>query len=1136
MRLRRLHLAPYGRFADGALDFGAGRAGADVTVIYGPNEAGKSTTFAAWLDLLFGIPGQTQYSFRHPRNTLRIGAEIETAEGALTLWRTGKRQASLTDGDGREVPQHRLDALLYGLGREAYRSRFSLDDSVLREGGEEILAAKGDLGEVLYAGTSGLSGLSAALADIAAGVDAVHRKGASTTVLAKGRKELATLNEALKEARLDPRRNDDLRAKSEAAEAALARAEEDLSASRGAVALNGAAGERAALRAELAPLAERLAAMPEGPDLPAGAETRMAELRIVVQQGKAALAKAQAAQEAATVALEEGVPDPEGLRIADEVAALDALRFQDDAPLVSRADTDGRDLPRREATLELAETDLAAQIAAVAPDGADPEAMALPDDVIEALETAVRAWRDARLEQRNAQDEAANAREALGEPVPAPDDPDALKAARRIWDDARRADAPALREAARIAGAAAVRAAAGLPQDWRALAEAAEGLPDEETVLAALRGVETADTVVDAATRELAEAQEALAVARTARDAVSMRDDHVSDAALIDARRARDAAWVLHRAALDADTADAFEAVLHADDAARRMHADGTTIREQVRQAAGVIVEAEERVRRRQGALDVACRDADAARARAMPLAAALGLAPDAIAAMRPRLLALRDARHAALDAGEAERRAEAAESAFDEAMMRLRAALGTDATDDPDLIDAAAQAREGTLQAARRAHDSWRDAVAEVERRDGALARKDAALERAGEAVRAIIAGSPLAGQDAESVERMLPALKTIAMRAGDVAASRRRVGMMREARDTFEAAAERLRALLGSDETPVALVALAKDRAAAALATRDEMAAMQAALGAATDAATEAQTEIETAEAQRTALLHGHEIGEGDPDALLARLLERDALRAQVADITARFDRAADGHDPAALAEAEAALDPTRAAMLIDRVTDAAQARDGAVSARALARKAEDDARAGQGGAAIDQQRAALLDELREATRAAAARMIGLRAARAGLDRLRRARRGPMLDETQAAFIRMTGGEWSALETRPEGTGERLVARRGEETVAADGMSQGTRGQLYLSLRLAGYGLFCAEHGPLPFVTDDVLETFDDARAAAALDLTAELGRRGQAIFLTHHRHLADMARQRIEGVRILDLEDAGQPVSSR
>ena len=158
MRLRRLDLLRYGRFEETPLDFGTAGEGSDVTVIFGPNEAGKSTAFAAWLDLLYGFQRQGHpYAFRFERKDLLVGAEIETAEGPLVLQRNARNTGSLTDDSGREVAEHRLAALLHGLDRDAYRTRFSLDDAVLRAGGEEIAAAKGDLGRLLHAGTSGLS-------------------------------------------------------------------------------------------------------------------------------------------------------------------------------------------------------------------------------------------------------------------------------------------------------------------------------------------------------------------------------------------------------------------------------------------------------------------------------------------------------------------------------------------------------------------------------------------------------------------------------------------------------------------------------------------------------------------------------------------------------------------------------------------------------------------------------------------------------------------------------------------------------------------------------------------------------------------------------------------------------------------
>ena len=160
MRLRRLDLLRYGRFTDRTLDFGPAGAERDVTIVFGENEAGKSTAFAAWLDLLFGLPRNHPYDFAHARKELLVGAVIETDDGALTLRRTGQTAGSLTDDAGRVVEERRLTTLLCGLDRKGYATRFSLNDDVLRDGGSEIAEAKGDLGQLLHAGASGLSGVA----------------------------------------------------------------------------------------------------------------------------------------------------------------------------------------------------------------------------------------------------------------------------------------------------------------------------------------------------------------------------------------------------------------------------------------------------------------------------------------------------------------------------------------------------------------------------------------------------------------------------------------------------------------------------------------------------------------------------------------------------------------------------------------------------------------------------------------------------------------------------------------------------------------------------------------------------------------------------------------------------------------
>ena len=71
MRIARLDLTRYGRFNGYTLDFGpAPSNGSDFHIVYGLNEAGKSTAASAILDLLFGIEKQSAYGAAEDRSEL----------------------------------------------------------------------------------------------------------------------------------------------------------------------------------------------------------------------------------------------------------------------------------------------------------------------------------------------------------------------------------------------------------------------------------------------------------------------------------------------------------------------------------------------------------------------------------------------------------------------------------------------------------------------------------------------------------------------------------------------------------------------------------------------------------------------------------------------------------------------------------------------------------------------------------------------------------------------------------------------------------------------------------------------------------------------------------------------------------
>jgi uncharacterized protein YhaN len=91
-------------------------------------------------------------------------------------------------------------------------------------------------------------------------------------------------------------------------------------------------------------------------------------------------------------------------------------------------------------------------------------------------------------------------------------------------------------------------------------------------------------------------------------------------------------------------------------------------------------------------------------------------------------------------------------------------------------------------------------------------------------------------------------------------------------------------------------------------------------------------------------------------------------------------------------------------------------------------------------------------------------------------------------------------------------------------------DGLSEATRDQLFMALRLAAVEMHLEHVQALPFIADDLFINYDDERSQAGFEVLAELARRTQVIFLTHHDHLVPIAQ------RVLGAELNVIPVRSR
>jgi len=158
MRINRLDLKAYGSFTERTLEFSSGES--DIHVVFGPNEAGKSTSLRALKALLYGFPERTTDNFEHANRHLMVGGCLEGVNGQkLNFYRRKRRKADILDFDGKIMDREILVGFLHGVEPALFESLYGIDHNSLMEGGEDILAQKGEVGQLLFAAGAGVSSL-----------------------------------------------------------------------------------------------------------------------------------------------------------------------------------------------------------------------------------------------------------------------------------------------------------------------------------------------------------------------------------------------------------------------------------------------------------------------------------------------------------------------------------------------------------------------------------------------------------------------------------------------------------------------------------------------------------------------------------------------------------------------------------------------------------------------------------------------------------------------------------------------------------------------------------------------------------------------------------------------------------------
>ncbi|OWV89323.1 hypothetical protein ATY75_17460 [Rhizobium sp. N122] len=1156
MRLRRLDLTRYGKFTDHSIDFGPARQGSpDLHIVYGLNEAGKSTTFAAYLDLLYGIGERSTYNFLHPYNTMKVGARLEFDDAEYELARLKLRTGSLVDDRGQAVNEALLAGALGGIGREAYRTMFSLDDQSLKEGGNAIIQSKGELGELLFSASSGLAGLSRSLVTAADEANVIYKKRSSSTKLAEHKRAL----EALKAERsaIDTLAStySALKSTHEQAETAYA----------------GTTLELAEAKARHQQLTRLLGALPAALEL-RRLDTDAAGLGdlprppsewfTLLPQLFRDETRLQALVETADRTLQQLADEIEAIAIDDKALAVAAhmdLLDQGRARYLAAES----DLPKRRLALAEQEGVLVRLLADLEQPGhTTPEALLLPASLIGTIRDLIERRSGVEAKLAAAGRELVRAREnleRLGQE-------DGSQNGAAVLDPARLGRIEAA--LGRLTGSdLAVR----LTMEERSLVQAKRVQAHHFAQLAPWTGDAAALQLTSAAEPRQIEAWRGQATAIDkrigdhearlrdlgteqtlirARIAAFVAGGSIDDAEAVRLRDERDAAWQAHLTSLDAATARTFEERMRQDDvvsAGRLSRAQELADLRQLRQTEAVTAAA---VERQKELLAEARAEHDALAERIR------GLLPEAI-----EYDAEAAARIAALDAWSIKRAAALAawddlQRAEDAADM-LRGELDSHAaTLAASLVDAGHRDADdlpvaGLMQAANdmlAAAKAERAARQAQEKAIGDLSHDLRERERDQQEAEAIMAAWDREWAEALSrawfadkagsmaaVRAMLNALGTVPaiLKERDDLASR--VAAMERDQEQFRGDIAGLLADCGLSRAASDTLASAN-----ALAQRHEAARHAAQLRADRQADREKQLEKRRALEEDLAVHNARKnelTGYFGTDSLasvevfLNQARERDRLEERAStlrhQITEALRATSFSEAERRLAEIDADAVERDAMELAARIEDLTERAKLLYSDVSLARQKLEAVGGDDAVARIEAKRRTIFLEIEELAVRHLTLRAGTLAAEQALHIYREKHRSSMMNRASEAFHLITGGNYSGLTTQPDRDKEILIGvSRDGGSKLADAMSTGTQFQLYLALRLAGYEEFAALRRPVPFVADDIMESFDNPRSEEVFRLLGAMANVGQVIYLTHHWHLCEIARDVVPEVTIHQL----------
>ena len=1174
MRLQRLDLIKYGHFTDRSFPLPAGNY--DFHIVFGPNEAGKSTALAAIEDMLFGIPSRSSYNFLHDFSSMRIGAVLENGSASLEVRRRKGNKDTLLDINDLPVAggEGVLRPYLAGADRSFFERMFSLDHIRLQSGGKEILEAKDDVGQMLFSAGAGIAGLRERLAELSAEADnlwsarrASHRK----FYIASDKLEHA--EKTLREQTLTANKWRELKRAYEEAEetyAKVAKKIEEHTTERQRLNRIHRVFRDVRTKQELD---NQLAALGDVITLPEDAATVMEKAERGDTEAKTRIATLK-----------------EQLKLAEE--ALTALTF--DETLVQRAKDIGQlherrieirrekaDLPKREAELNAEEEVLRVHASELAwvETGSEALIARIPPrakvQVVRSLlkhkgtmETDVTSHARELETSQETLDNLKDQLTEMGEPV------DVSRLAIVI---------KTLREKGDLAGQ--VRNAEQMFKDKQEVVNRKckvlhPGEMDEETLT---NMTVPAQAVVQKHRerehdweRRLREAQQkVLSVQQELERTVAefdrrARDEHVVTIEDLDeARSHRNTLWeLLKRKHVQGepilenqangfeeyleDLAGAFEPAMYSSDnlADRRFdHAEAagqlaeikrkieeqTLLLKQTKENTTRLVEEGEQLQKAWAAIwDSAPFD---------PLATEtmlewLGARKDVLEALAERDNAgntLETLRNEELEA----RRQ----------VLNELAALGVDVTalknDNLNVIIGHA-AEEQHLRETEASEKAQMEA--DVEDATEEVARRKRDLHKAGESLGEwtkkwshAIGELGLAKDTAtEAVEIQIEVIEQMRETARTIRSLRdeRIAKINRNAANFEQVVAELVKDLAEdlSDQSGEHAVLELEERLAEAKRVQElRKTKSKEAEGLTTQIA---DLELERRE-MAASISHLKAEAAVETNEALKEAIERSDqqrdLERQRQQIIEHLRQDGDGKSMEELVEEckDAVLDEIVAhdGSIQEELKDLQKQQAAAAEERSLARKAFQEVGGDDAAAQAEATKQEALTEIQDVAKQYVRVRTSAMLLQWAIDRYRREKQAPLLNRAGELFRIVTGDSFKSLQVGFDDKDNAFLTgvRPDDSMVPVSGMSTGTADQLYLALRIASIEDYLERAEALPFVADDLFINFDNERAAAGFALLGELSQMTQVLFFTHHQHLVDIAQESLgDSVSIVTLSD--------